>query len=163
MGSQKKAGEAEKLEERRAFLHLCSIDLDVARHALRMLDRYTRKDVRYSILRDVVVTYARPFSDNKGKRITSHRLPEKIVPEKLRPLHSELISYRNQLFAHTDLNYYEPKFPVRSTSEVFGDVMISHRFDCSQLDGRVEEIQMLLGQVEQSIWEKVEIIKRRLH
>jgi hypothetical protein len=100
--------EQEIIEKYHSY-RLYSIDLDTALHSIRVLKRYRREDVRYCLLRDIVVSYARPFSGNKGETIPKHTLSKKEVPKHLRPLHGELIDLRNQLFAHTDFTYRRPK------------------------------------------------------
>ena len=97
------------------FYRLYSIDLDNTKHILRILKRYRRKDVRYCLLRDIVVSYCRPFSGNKGKKISTHTLNKKVVPKELCILHDELVEIRNQLFAHTDYTYRQPKVANWST------------------------------------------------
>ena len=145
------------------FLRLYSSDLNTVRHTLRMLRRYRRKDVRYAILRDVIVTYARPFSGNKGERRSRHKLTRRYVAKKLRPLHDELLAIRNQLFAHTDFTYYRPKFADWSTPENPWFPMSFRGFDYEGLDKRVEEIEALVEDTEQRIDKKIEKIERRLH
>ena len=106
----KKHISADKLLEKYKFYRLCSIDFDTTIHSTRILKRYKRLDVRYALLRDITVTYARPFSKNKGKLFPSHTLKaNEFVPREARELHNELIDLRNQSFAHTDIPYYNPK------------------------------------------------------
>ena len=96
---------------------LYSMDFDMAIHTLNALKRYPKHTnryrllqwVRYSLLRDAVVSYARPFSGNRGILFKSHSLSLRLVPKEFRVLHSRLINLRSQLFAHTDLTYKDPK------------------------------------------------------
>jgi len=94
--------------EKYYFYRLYSIDLDSTKHSLCVLKRYRREDVRHCLLRDIVVSYARPFSGNKGQDIPKHKLTKKVVPRNLCQLHDDLIKLRNQLFAHTDYTYRRP-------------------------------------------------------
>jgi len=94
--------------EQYCFYRLYSIDLDTVRHSLRMLKRYRRQDVRHSILRDIVVGYARPFSGNKGKLFKKYHLSMKSVPSDLRSLHSEMLDVRMRTLAHTDYSFVTP-------------------------------------------------------
>jgi|GEM_PF-4098680 len=68
--------------EKYYFYRLYSIDLDSTKYSLRVLKRYRRKDVRHCLLRDVVVSYVRPFSGNKGQVIPKHKLTKKVVPRR---------------------------------------------------------------------------------
>ena len=122
-----------------------------AKHILRVLKRYHRKDVRYCLLRDLVVTYCRPFSGNKGDEISKHALTKKVVPKDLRRLHDELLNLRNQLFAHTDCTYRRPKVVNWSTDSHKWFPMSFRGFDYNKLDGRVSEIHQLVTAVEKNL------------
>ena len=91
------------------FLRLYSIDLEMARQACDLLARQGSPELQFSVLRDVVVTYARPFSNNRGRVFRSHRLEVTVVPTTMRPLHTELLALRNQAFAHTDHDFHNPR------------------------------------------------------
>lgn len=133
------------------FYRLYSIDLDDAKHILRVLKRYRRKDVRCCLLRDLVVTYCRPFSGNKGNKMTSHVLTTKVVPRDLRALHNELLSLRNQLFAHTDYTYRRPQVANWSTGSHKWFPMSFRGFDYNRLDAQVPEIHELVIVVEKNL------------
>ena len=96
-------------DEHYRFLRLYSVDFSEVRNSLRILRRYRRDDVRYCILRDLIVAYARPFSGNRGDFHKCHRLQIRFVPTECRQLHDELLALRMKLFAHTDYTYYRPK------------------------------------------------------
>ena len=57
-----------------------------------------------ALVTSLVISYARPFTSNKDregkKRIT---LKEGFVPKNKRCLHKKLMSYRNTLYAHSDV------------------------------------------------------------
>ncbi len=133
------------------FHRLYSIDLDSARHALRVLRRYRRKDVRYCLLGHVVVTYIRPFSSNKGIRISNHALNEKVVPTGMRSLHRELKNSRDKQFAHTDYEYSRPKAVDWSSPQGKWFPMSFRGYDYAQLDTRVPEIERLVEAVERNL------------
>jgi hypothetical protein len=94
--------------ERYKFYRLSHIDLDSARHALDVHRRYRRLDVRSCLMCAIVVSYARPFSVNRGE-LGKHELSPKLVPSTMRALHRELIDMRMRLFAHTDFSYRRPQ------------------------------------------------------
>ena len=140
------------------FFRLYSIDLDSAKHILCVLKRYRRKDVRYCLLRDLVISYCRPFSGNKGDKISKHVLTKKVVPKDLRPLHDELVKVRNQLFAHTDYTYRRPKVTNWSTDSYKWFPMSFRGFDYNKLDVRVSEINQLVSAVERNLQTKIDRI-----
>jgi len=91
------------------FLRLYSIDLDTARQACDLLEGPYGAGVKYCVLRDVIVTYARPFSVNRGRVFRRHCLEVDVVPKQFLTLHDELVELRNRAFAHTDHDFRNPK------------------------------------------------------
>jgi len=91
------------------FHRICSLGLDETLQALAVLRRYRRPDVRYCLIRDIVVSYARPFFVTYGYQQRKHCLPRSTVPRAHRSLHNELLTLRRQLFAHSDFSYRRPR------------------------------------------------------
>jgi hypothetical protein len=149
-------------KEQYHFLKLYSVDFDSAKHILQVLKRYRRKDVRYCILRDLIVTYCRPFSGNKGDKIANHKLTIQVVPRELRPLHNELLDFRNQLFAHTDYTYRQPKVVNWSTDTYKWFPMAFRGFDYGKLDNRVSEISNLIQSVEMNLQARINKIEESI-
>jgi hypothetical protein len=146
----------QKILEKYHFFRLYSIDLGSALHSLHVLKRYRREDVRYCLLRDIVVSYARPFSVNKGEKLPKHSLTKKVVPKHLHPLHEELIDARNRLFAHTDFTYRRPKAANCSTSGRKWFPMSLRSYDYGKLDRRIAEIEILVRSVTGNLQAKIE-------
>lgn len=141
------------------FYRLYSIDFDTTKHSLRILKRYRRKDVRYCLLRDIVVSYCRPFSGNKGEKISNQVLDKKVVPKEFRPLHDELVGIRNQLFVHTDYTYRQPKVANWSTDTNKWFPMSFRGYDYNKLDKRISEIEKLVVVVEKNLQAKIDKIE----
>lgn len=91
------------------FLRLCEKDLLLAMSSIRMIRRYQKMDVKFALIRDAIISYARPFSANRGRIIKKHELDGSFVPSNYKSLHDELIHFRDQVFAHTDIDAYDPK------------------------------------------------------
>ena len=141
--------------EQYCFYRLYSIDLDAVRHSLRMLKRYRRPEVRALILRDVIVTYSRPFSDNRGKFIKVHRLKVNSVPSKLRSLHNDIIDARNRIFVHTDFEYRDPhisRWPSAKGS-IYGMAFRSDHVE--RFGKRLIQIEDLVKAVESTVNETI--------
>jgi hypothetical protein len=138
--------------EKYCFLRLYAIDLDTALHTIKVLRRYKRADVQYPLLRDIAVTYARPFSGNEGNHISKHHLSSRDhVPKNMRSLHAELLRLRMEQFAHTDMKFYRPKvakFPGKGKPWF---PMSFRGYDYGALLSRVAEIEELVRAVEGSI------------
>jgi len=138
--------------EKYYFYRLYSIDLDTVKHSLCIIKRYRRKDVRYCLLRDIVVSYSRPFSGNKGVAWKNHTLKKKeVVPKHLRTLHDDLFNARNQLFAHTDFTYRRPKVAKWRMLGRKWFPMAFRGYDYDKLDARVTEIETLVKSVAENL------------
>ena len=147
-------------EEQYYFYRLYSIDLDTTLHTLQLLKRYRRKDVRYCILRDIVVSYARPFSGNRGDQSHNHSLKKKLVPTEFRALHEELLRLRCQQFAHTDKTYYKPKKVNWSKAGRKWYPISFKGYDYSTLDGQVRKIEQMVKAVERNLQKKIYAIEK---
>jgi hypothetical protein len=137
------------------FYKLYSVDFDSVKNCFKILKRYRRKDVRFSLIRDIVVSYARPFSGNQGELLSKHRLRKKVVPKEYHPLHKELIDARNQLFAHTDYTYRKPKVANWSTETRRWFPMSFRGYDYSRLDSRISEIESLVESVDEALQRQI--------
>jgi len=134
------------------FLRLYSIDLEMAKQACDLLARQDDLEVRYCILRDIVVTYSRPFSKNLGRVFRKHTLPDDVVPAAMRDLHAELLKLRDQAFAHSDHDFRNPqiaRFPRKGGG---GQYLMSFRNPAYEdLNKRLPEIRGLVVSVEQAV------------
>ena len=144
------------------FLRLYSVDLDTALKAIPVLRRYRRGDVQVALLRDIAVTYARPFSLNRGKLINKHQLPIKHVPLKFRPLHARLIQLRNSQFAHSDLKFHNPKVANLGTSSNPLYAMSLKSFDYGLLLRELPDISQLIKSVANSVNRAVTAYQARI-
>lgn len=141
------------------FYRVYDIDFDSALHALKVLKRYKKNDVRFALLRDVIVTYACPFSSNKSDTVKSHSLPLKMVPKEQRDLHNELMEVRNQLFAHSDLVFLDPRVANWSRGNNKCFPMSFKGYDYEKLDARVGEIENLIRGVASNLGNEIDRIE----
>jgi len=96
-------------DEKYVFYRLVSADLDEAYRSLQEIQRYKRGPVIMALIKNAIVSYARPFMQCKGKYMNDYRLREKdVVPTKYRKLHKKILDYRKQVVAHTDVGVREP-------------------------------------------------------
>lgn len=138
--------------ERYCFLRLYAIDLDTALHTIKVLRSCKRADVQHPLLRDIAVTYARPFSGNKGEKIRKHELSSKShVPKTARKLHNELVRLRMEQLAHTDIKFYRPKVAKLKNAGKPWFPMSFKGYDYEGLLGQISEIEELVREVERSI------------
>jgi len=141
----------EKEFEKYCFLRLHSIDMDTAYHTIKMIKRYKRDDIKVALLRDIAVTYARPFTGNKGIKISKHFLSESHVPKQFKSLHKKLLELRNRQFAHTDFRFHKPKVMRWSGDTGKAYPMSFKSFDYLGLLRQLPEIEKLIKAVESSI------------
>ena len=110
----------------------------------------------------MVVCYSRPFSGNRGETIPKHFLSINTVPKHLRHLHEELITLRNQLFAHDDYTYRKPKVANWSTPTQKTFPMSFHGYDYNKLDSRFVEIEELVNKVAENLQLEIDKIEKDL-
>lgn len=151
-----------KTFEQYQFIRLWEHDVNLAFYTLKILKRYKKDDVRNALLRDIIVTYARPFSSSKGKEIKKHKLSLKFVPSQKRNLHNELIDLRNQLFAHTDLQYKNPKVGKWDFGHYKMYPMSFKGFDYKKLHRKIDEITNLITEVHQNLKDKIRELQKNL-
>ena len=131
--------------EKYAFLRLYEHDFEMALHTIKLLRRCRNKEVRYSLLRDIVVTYCRPFTESRGKDIKKDFLGfKKYESENMKALHARLMHLRGSLFAHTDLTFKNPQIANWSEGDRKWFPMAFTFFDYEKLDGELPEIENLI-------------------
>ena len=143
--------------EKYKFLRLYDIDFEMALQTIVILKRYKKNDVRYALLRDIVVTYARPFTESRGFQINKDRHGVKFKNNKMKTLHEEMINLRMQLFAHTDLTYRNPKVVNWSTETQKWFPMAFRGFDYDTLESRITEIKALIEYVRKQLREEISV------
>lgn len=142
------------------FLRLYSIDLDTTQHTIRVLKRYKRDDVRIPLIREVAVSYGRPFSKNHGEVLDNHTLSKDNVPMWAKGLHRELMRLRNQQFAHTDMKFYNPKVARFGTAERPWFPMAFKGYDYTSLLGQIPEIEILVREVVTNLHNEISRLER---
>lgn len=132
--------------EKYKFLRLYDMDFEMALQTIKVLKRYKRKDVRYILLRDVIVAYSRPFMESKGFNITKDFFRVKFKPSEIemKRLHDELLVSRKELFAHTDLTHRKPKVVNWSTETYKWFPMSFKGFDYEVLERQLSCIKKLI-------------------
>lgn len=131
------------------------MDFDMALHTLDVLRKCAKgtsryrllQKVRYCLLRDAVVSYARPFSGNRGILYPAHSLKECFIPKKFLGLHRKLFQLRLQLFAHTDLAFKDPK--VAQFGKFFP--ISVKAFDYESLNEAVDQIHEMVSDVQNNL------------
>ena len=162
-----------------AFYQLYDTDFLTAFQIIELLNQ--TKDTRYvpHLIEALIVAYARPFSGNRGRwfyggehqrrknfiekylprffsKVRPHKLEiGKVVPVKLRPLHKELIQYRNQVVAHTAQDWLRPRFGIVGMS--------FRRFPFEQVVAKLPQIKSLVGEVRKALGEIAKPLNDKLN
>ena len=152
----------EKEFENFIFLKLYSSDLNTAKHDIQVLEQHKENKVRFPILMNAIVCYARPFSSNRGK-VGKNALPNEYVPKELKETHDLLLKLRNQQFAHTDLEYNYGGIADFSTPAQKWFPMSLRRPPMYELDAKIGEIKTLFAEVEKRINEEIDKYEEKLH
>lgn len=97
-----------KIEEQYVFYRMASGDIHLAKTLCDLIESQTNQDVKYSMIRDVIIIYCRPFMSCKGKFI-SPKLNVKGMDFSTKRIHDSLLKWRNTIIAHTDLSVRDPK------------------------------------------------------
>ena len=138
--------------EKYAFLRLYDHDLEMSLQTIKVLRRYSRKDVRFPLLRDIIVTYCRPFTSSRGDEINKDFLSIKPFENKnMQLLHEKLLELRSQLFAHTDLTFKKPSIANWSKGNKKWFPMAFRNFDYEELEKELPNIINLLKYVQEDI------------
>lgn len=144
----------ESLEADAAFgsLKVYAADLALARRSGELAAGEEDPDVQAALLRDMVVSYGRPFSGNHVARGGLKRIPTTWIPESMAALHAELIQLRDRAFAHSDMDFRKPTV----TGFVYSPGSFELRLELSDPDlvalrGRWAEVRSLIDAVEARI------------
>ena len=134
--------------EKYAFLRLYAHDLESALQTAKIISRYKKMDVRSALLRDIVVTYCRPFTESRGEGIIKDFFSiKKFESEDMKLLHNELIKLRSSLFAHTDFNFKKPQIANWSDGDKKWFPMAVKHYDYSKLNDQLISIVQLIKYV----------------
>ena len=116
-----KNGKQNKIDQKQLFLHkgFALMQLKNAVLSLKAIEQVCSKcaaqaSVVPALIRDAVVQYGSIYKFSNVGKGQKHKLDSSIVPEQFKELHGQLITYRDQLFAHMDIDF---RNPVKMESE----------------------------------------------
>lgn len=145
----------ENILEKYKFLRLYDMDFESALHTLKVLRRYRKKGVRYALIRDVIVTYGRPFTESRGFKIDRDFFGIKFDHPDIEKLHNDLLTLRKELFAHTDLTYKNPKVVNWSTETYSWFPMSFKGFDYGTIESKLPEIKRLIEHAQKQVRDRI--------
>ncbi len=144
--------------ERGAFLKLWDGDFCMAQQTLKSLEEYKPPaHIRDIFLRDVIVSYARPFLDCYGKEAPKKQRLEKeiYIPGEHLDLHQRIIDFRWHVVGHTDLTWYNPQIANFSSGEKKWFPMAFKRPDYDTLKDEIGRILDLIAIIRKTLHEEI--------
>ena len=103
-----------KHDDQLALAHLALIDMDRVQKSIECLRDTHDKYLKSALLRDAVISYAKPFSGNRfSDQSKGLRISDNHVPKELADTHKEILALRDELIAHTDMTLQKPEIGKR--------------------------------------------------
>ena len=122
---------------------LSLVDMERAQRSLAKMQETEDPYLKEALFRDAVVSYVKPFSDNRGENQRKGlRINQKGIPDKLKSAHKRLEDIRNKLFAHNDLEYQAAQFGPGTSFSVKG----YESFYSNELVKPLEELAIAMHQ-----------------
>ena len=124
MAKNKKQSE---LSQEQIFLHkgFASLQLKDALLSLMAVELCSKciaiKTVVPALIRDAVIQYGSVFKLGNVIDKRKHKLDTSIIPEQYQKLHQQIITYRDQLFAHIDFTARNP-VKIKNGKEIFYEI-----------------------------------------
>ena len=94
-----------KTEEEYVFHRMVHGDLQYALKLVELSENQIENEIKYSIQRDALVTYARPFYFCHGKYGKYKLTPNPNVSKE----HKEILTWRDKIIAHSDIDIRDPQ------------------------------------------------------
>lgn len=96
-------------DDQLALAHLSLIDMERVQKSIEHLLSANDKHLKAALFRDAVISYAKPFSNNRySDRTKRLHISENHVPKELVDVHNEILALRDELIAHTDMTIQIP-------------------------------------------------------
>ena len=151
------------IQESYVLRYLALIDMERTQRSLEHLSEVQDKHLRGALFRDAVVSYVKPFSDNRGRHTKKGlKISQKGIPKELKTAHKELIEIRNQLFAHMDIDKQTPQVDVY---EIDGKKHVSFTvkgYETVYLDHLIGPLAQLAKAVHSHLMTELEEIERHV-
>ena len=139
-------------DDQLALAHLSLIDMERVQRSIEYLLGTDDKYLKAALFRDAVISYAKPFSDNrysdkkKGLRISDNHVPKELVN-----VHKEVLALRNELIGHTDMAIQKPKIDKYQDDMGFNYSLCVSGYETIHKDHLVEPLLQLAKAVHGSL------------
>lgn len=151
-----------KLKEEYAFYSFTKDDLKEAYISLEAVNRYKREVVILALIKIAIISYSRPFKKCRGEYDKYYKLEADIIPNQYKDLHQKIITYRDQIFAHSDIDLKKPE--VRKCKIENKDIFsITYRgFSPKNFLHETAKMKQLINEVLSSMRFRIDEIKKNL-
>ena len=96
-----------RFEEEYVFYSYATDDLREAFNYLKSINLYKRKLTISALIQIAIIAYSRPFKKCIGN-YGRHKIEDTMIPNKFSSLHKKIITYRDSIFAHSDISIRKP-------------------------------------------------------
>lgn len=99
------------------YVNFATEYINRAKHSLDLIEEYKNiSELRMPLLRDVIIAYAAPFTNSRGRISNTFRLKENLIPHSLIPVHRKVCADRDQVIGHCDIGARDPIVSLIGTS-----------------------------------------------
>lgn len=152
----------DKQEELYVFLRRAQSSMEEVILLCQLALKQTDDAVKYSIIRDTIVTYCRPFKFCYGKLGGPYSLDEKFLDQTVTDVHAELMGWRDKIIAHSDIDVLDPKLHCLTTPQGRKTYPITFRGFYAEDMPAASEIKRASIAVGSAIASQIEILEREM-
>ncbi len=99
------------------YVNFATEYINRAKRSLDLIEKYKgTSELRMPLLRDVIIAYAAPFTNSRGRISNTFRLKENLIPHSLMPVHKKVCADRDQVIGHCDIGARDPRVSLIGTS-----------------------------------------------
>jgi len=99
------------------YVNFATEYINRAKCSLNLVEKYMNEpELLMPLLRDVIIAYAAPFTNNHGRIFNTFRLGKNLIPQSLMPVHKKVCADRDQVIGHCDIGARDPRVSLIGTS-----------------------------------------------
>lgn len=107
----------EREDEYIFYVNFATEYINRAKRSLDLIEKYKgTSELGMPLLRDVIIAYAAPFTNSRGRISNKFRLKENLIPHSLIPVHNKVCADRDQVIGHCDIGARDPRVSLIGTS-----------------------------------------------
>lgn len=150
------------LEEKYAFYSFAKDDLKDAYRSLEAMKRYKRGIAISALVKSAIISYSRPFKKCRARDNQYYKLQNDVIPGQYKTLHQKIITYRDQIFAHTDIDLRKPAVTKWKIENKAGFAVSCRGFSLKDFLHGTEKMKQLIKRVLSSLQRYTNEIKNEM-